>query len=193
MSRIVRRIHQAGVYFITTHTWQWRGIFRSEAVANIVVEQLASCRDRGFYQLHEFVLMPDHLHVLLTPGETTSLEKAVQMLKGGSARLIGQALHFRWPVWQPGFHDRWIRDSREFFGCQDYIRANPVKARFVDKSNEFRWSSASGSVRLDLSKFEDLQGLKPFSPARFDVAVETATHKTGIHPTSPEEPSNGSR
>ena len=177
MSRIVRRIHQAGAYFITAHTWQRREIFRQENVANIVIRQLASCRDRGFYRLYEFVLMPDHLHVLLTPGETTSLEKAVQMIKGGSSRTISQALHHHWPVWQPGFHDRWIRDSREYVGCRNYIRANPVKARLVDSQEQFQWSSANGSINLDPSKFEELQGLKPLSPAELDVAVETATHK----------------
>ncbi|MBV9888265.1 MAG: transposase [Acidobacteria bacterium] len=177
MSRIVRRVHQAGVYFVTTHTWQRRELFRREAVANIVIQQLVDCRDRGFCKLHEFVLMPDHLHVLLTPGETTSLEKAVQMIKGGSSRRIGQELHFQWPVWQPGFHDRWIRDSREYFGCRDYIWANPVKARLVEKPAVFQWSSANGTFRLDPTKFEELQGLKPLTPASVNIAVETATHK----------------
>jgi putative transposase len=184
MSRIVRRIHQAGVYFVTTQTWQ-RQIFRREATANIVVEQLASCRDRGFYSLHDFVLMPDHLHVVLTPGATTSLEKALQMIKGGSSRAIGQALQTRWPVWQSGFHDRWIRDAEEFFGCREYIRMNPVKARYVDDPELFRWSSASGSARLDLSQFEELQGLKPLSPASSDVAVETATHNPYLADSEP--------
>ena len=177
MSHITRRVHQAGVYFVTTDTWQRRDIFRQQAVAKIVVQQLTSCRDRGFYELHEFVLMPDHLHVLLTPGETTSLEKAIQMIKGGSSRVISQELHFRWPVWHSGFHDRWIRDVQEFFRCRQYIRENPVKARLVDRCEEFRWSSAAGSVQLDLSKFEELQGLKPSSAAGSYVAVETATHK----------------
>jgi putative transposase len=90
---------------VTTQAWQRRQIFRNETAANIVIQQLAACRDRGFYKLHEFVLMPDHLHVLLTPGETVSLEKAVQMIKGGSARAIGQLLLTRWPVWHSGFHD----------------------------------------------------------------------------------------
>jgi putative transposase len=136
MSRIVRRVHQAGAYFVTTHAWQRREIFRQENVANIVVQHLVNCRDRGFYKLHEFVLMPDHLHILLTPGETTSLEKAVQMIKGGSSRIISQTVHFRWPIWQPGFHDRWIRDGREYVGCQNYIRANPVR---------LGWSMVPGS------------------------------------------------
>jgi putative transposase len=57
---------------VTTDTWQKHPLFINTALANIVVEQIVSCRDRGFYKLHAFVLMPDHLHVLLTPGETTT-------------------------------------------------------------------------------------------------------------------------
>src|ERR1700687_3988887 len=91
VGRIARRVRQAGVYFVTTDTWQKHPLFISTALANIVVEQKLSCRDREFYKLHAFVLMPDHLHVLLTPSEATTVEKAMQMIKGGSAHKIGLA------------------------------------------------------------------------------------------------------
>ena len=89
MGRIARRVRQAGVYFVTTDTWQKHPLFISTDLANIVVEQIVTCRDRGFYGLYAFVVMPDHLHVLLTPGETTTVEKAMQMIKGGSAHRMG--------------------------------------------------------------------------------------------------------
>jgi putative transposase len=85
MSRIVRRVKQPGVYFVTTDTWQRRRLFLKPEPAEILIEQLNDCRDRGFFKLHAFVIMPDHWHLLLTPGEDTSLEKAVQMIKGGSS------------------------------------------------------------------------------------------------------------
>jgi len=75
---------------VTTDTWQKHPLFINSIVAKLVVEQIVSCRDRGFYKLHALVLMPDHLHVLLTPGETTTVEKAMQMIKGGSADRMGQ-------------------------------------------------------------------------------------------------------
>src|ERR1700742_4522854 len=114
MSHIPHRVHQPGVYFLTTHTWQRRKIFNQSAPARIVIDQLLNSRDRGFYKLHEFTLMPDHLHVLLTPGETTAIEKCMQMIKGGSAFTIRKTLNFQFPVWQEGFHDRWLRDAEEF-------------------------------------------------------------------------------
>ncbi|SRR5260221_636664 len=98
VGRIARRVRQAGVYFVTTDTWQKHPLFINTALANIVVEQIVSCRDRGIYKLHTFVVMPDHLHVLLTPAETTTVEKAMQMIKGGSAHRMGLERPNKFPI-----------------------------------------------------------------------------------------------
>jgi putative transposase len=161
VSRIQRRVHQAGVYFVTSHTWQRRELFRQNGPAEIAVQQLLSCRDRGFYKLHAFVLMPNHFHILLTPGAETSLEKALQMIKGGSAHRIRAELAFRWPVWQPGFHDRWLRDAEEYLIRKNYILENPVKAKLAANPAEYAWSSANGKYSMDPCTFDGLQGLKP--------------------------------
>jgi hypothetical protein len=55
VGRIARRVRQAGVYFVTTDTWQKHPLFINTALANIVVEQIVSCRERGFYKLHAFI------------------------------------------------------------------------------------------------------------------------------------------
>jgi putative transposase len=158
VSRIVRRVRQAGVYFVTTDTWERREVFRQHRPAEIVVDQILECRDRGFYSLHEFVLMPDHLHVLLTPGEETTLEKALQMIKGGSAFKIRKELDLRWPVWHSGFHDRWVRDGGEYQNYVAYVRQNPVKARLVERSEDYPWSSANEKFVGSLSSFDDFSG-----------------------------------
>ena len=126
MTRIIRRAKQPGVYFVTTDTWQRRQIFLKPEPATIVLDQLTICREKGFFKLHAFVIMPDHLHVLITPGETTSLEKAVQMIKGGSAFNIRKSLNYQFPVWHQSFHDRWIRDCKEYSIRKQYIEQNPV-------------------------------------------------------------------
>jgi len=155
MSIIARRVKQPGVYFVTTDTWQRRQIFAKPEPARIVIEQLLDCRERGFYKLHAFVLMPEHLHVLLTPGDGASVEKAVQMIKGGSAFRIGKELNYKFPVWHAGFHDRWIRDANEFWIRKQYIEQNPVKARLAEKPTEYPHGSASGKFRLDACRFDE--------------------------------------
>jgi putative transposase len=177
VSRIAHRVHQAGVYFVTTHAWQRREVFRESGPAELVVHQLLDCRDRGFYELHAFVLMPDHLHLLLTPSGDTTPEMALQMIKGGSSYKIRSELGFRWPVWQPGFHDRWLRDEGEYRTRAEYMRQNPMKARLAERAEEYPWSSANGQFVMDPSCFDQFQGLKPKEQGLSDVAAKAATHK----------------
>lgn len=155
MSRIEHRVHQAGVYFVTTDTWQRRPIFGKANVADLVLEQIVDCRERGLYRLHEFVIMPGHLHLLLTPAEDTTLEKAMQMIKGGSAFRIKKELFYQFPIWHAGFHDRWMRDKREYEARAQYIQQNPVAARMVSDPAEYAWSSASGKWQMDSARFDE--------------------------------------
>jgi putative transposase len=158
VGRIARRVHQAAPYFVTTDTWEKHSVFFNTDLAKIVVEQILSCRDRGFYKLHAFVLMPNHLHVLLTPGEITTVEKAMQMIKGGSAHRIGIERPQEFPIWHAGFHDRWMRDSEEYRGSKRYIEQNPIEAKLVERPEEYAYSSASGKFALDLSQFDGARG-----------------------------------
>lgn len=179
MSRIARRVRQAGVYFVTTHAWQRRALFRKEAPAQILLAQILDCRARGFYGLHAFVIMPDHLHLLITPAEAASLEKAMQMIKGGSAyRIKRESLHHL-PVWQPGFHDRWIRNAEEFRARLDYIAKNPIAARLAESISDYALCSTSGRFILDRCPFEgSTSGAEAQGSSCEYVAAKAATHKT---------------
>jgi len=102
--------------------------------------------------------MPEHLHILLTPSDETTIEKAMQMIKGGSAHRIGIERPQAFPIWHRSFHDRWIRDAEQFWQAKSYIEQNPVKARLVGTAEQYQWSSANGKVILDLSRYESGSG-----------------------------------
>ena len=106
-------------------------------------------RDGGAFQLHAFVLMPDHFHALLTPSQRTTLERAVQYVKGGSAHRIRKELNFRLPVWQRGYSDHRIRDGRDYELHLRYLERNPVTGRLAAVAADYVWSSASGRFPLD--------------------------------------------
>jgi putative transposase len=146
-----------GTYFVTSRTWESRAIFKTAPSCEIFVESLEHYRDQGAYQLHEFVLMPDHFHLLLTPGVDVALERAVQFIKGGSAKAIRDRLSFRFPVWQRGFSDHRIRDLADYESHVLYIAQNPVKRRLTTKPDEYPWSSACRTFPVD----DVPQGLKP--------------------------------
>jgi putative transposase len=155
MSRIARRVHQAGVYFVATDTWQRRELFQKPELAKVVLDQIFECRKRGFYKLHAFVLMPERLHILLTPGEEASLEKAVMMIKGGSSFKIRKELNYKFLIWFNGYHDRWIRDIAEYRIRKQYIERNPVKAQLVEKPSDYSAGSASGEHEMDPCEFDE--------------------------------------
>lgn len=149
MGRLRHRTAPACTYFATTKTWGNRALFRVAGVAEIVAGRIVECRTEGAYLLHEFVVMPDHLHVLLTPGDAVTLEKAMQIIKGGSSfnihRLRGHAIQ----IWLPGFHDWTIRDSADYQAKREYIRMNPVEAGLVERPEDWPFGSACGRFELD--------------------------------------------
>jgi len=111
-----------------------------------MLEVLNHYRERA-YLLHEFVIMKDHFHLLITP--KTSLEKAVQFIKGGFSFRAKRDLGYPGEVWQPGFPDHRIRDAQDYEIHRRYIFDNPVKKKYVSEAHLYPYSSASGLFELD--------------------------------------------
>ena len=141
------------VFFVTSITAHRIPIFRRETTARLLIETLAHYRDQQKFLLHEFVIMPDHIHVLLTPAEEISLERAMQFIKGG----FSYRLDKRGSVWQPSFTNHRIRDWEDYERHREYIRINPVRARLAPRPDAYPYSSATGVLRMDPVP----QGLKP--------------------------------
>jgi len=83
-------------------------------------------------QIWAYVTMPNHVHVLASLPPETELANWMQVLKGGSAYAINQALGRRGQLWAKDYFDRLIRDRRHFRNCAHYIRKNPVKAHLSE-------------------------------------------------------------
>jgi len=149
MGKLIHRTAPACTYFVTTKTWQNRALFQVSEVAQVLASRLILYRDQGSYLLHEFVIMPDHLHLLLTPGGTTSLERDIMLIKGGSSHEIHRVRGHKMPIWQPGFHDWTVRDETDYQAKREYIWMNPVKAGLVGKSEDWAFGSASGRFQMD--------------------------------------------
>ena len=169
MSTPTHRTAPGSSYFVTTRCWQGRSVFQVTQIAEILVETMTRYRDRGGYLLHEFVVMPNHLHVLLTPSSTASLEKSVQLIKGDSSHEIRKRCDRRIEIWQEGFYDWTIRDTNDWQSKVGYIRMNPVRAKLVEKPEQWPYSSASCLFKLDVVPERYLpvaSGAKaPLSPA----------------------------
>jgi putative transposase len=133
--------------------------------------------DGAGYVLHAYVVMPDHLHLLLTPQE--SIEKAVQLIKGGFSFRLKRELGMNGEIWQQGFTDHRIRDSEDWERHLEYIRLNPVEARLVEDTFLYEWT---GFPNICFP-----QGLKPQDAVVADVRAEARTLHTREHPDGTAE------
>jgi putative transposase len=128
-------------FFITTVTWGRVPIFRVEARARLLIDVLLDYRGQGKFLLHEFVVMPDHVHVLLTPSPEIALERAVQFIKGGFSYRLRKMENIQ--VWQESFTNHRIRDADDYQRHCEYVRMNPVRAKLVREAMEYSYSSAN--------------------------------------------------
>ncbi len=142
-----RGVTGKGTYLITSGTYLKKSLFQSERMANLFLEVLGNYHSQHKIVLHEFVLMPDHFHMLLMPTET--LEKAVQLIKGGFSYRAKKELGFGGEIWEHSFLDRRVRDELEYERFREYIHQNPVKRRLAAVAGEYPYSSAAGVVPLD--------------------------------------------
>lgn len=123
---------------MTAVTAQRRSVFQVSATAELLERTILDYRDQGKFLLHAFVIMPDHLHVLITPAPDVSLEKAMQYIKGGfSFRLKSKS-----EVWMRSFNESQIQTADKFRNCVRYIVENPVRRGLVSTAETYPYSSA---------------------------------------------------
>jgi REP-associated tyrosine transposase len=111
-------------------------------IAKLVVDALHYAQDTlKHFDLHAYVVMSNHVHVLVTPH--IAPPKFMQSLKGFTAReankLLGRTGE---PFWQSESYDHTLRNDEEFGKIRNYIEQNPVKAGLVASAELYCWSSA---------------------------------------------------
>jgi len=119
----VRTILQT--FFVTIITADRTRVLQSQRAASLLRETLFHYRDEKRYVLHPFVIMPDHLHLLLTPADAQSLERCVQCIKGGFSHEFRARIGWRGEIWQRSFHEHRIRDGQDYREHCAYIADNP--------------------------------------------------------------------
>ena len=167
-------------YMITSSTWGRRALFSREVWAKLLIDTLYHYRGTA-YLLHEFVVMPDHIHVLLTP--KTSLERAVQFIKGGFSYRAKKELVSNFEVWQKGFSDHRIRDASDYRIHRIYVQQNPVRERLCERAEDYPYSSTKFGFDLDPVP----QGLKPErSDEALTARLEGVPFQGNIQTRAPE-------
>ena len=113
-------------------------------MATLLIDVLLKNAEWGRFSLHAFVVMRDHIHVLLTLTEDVSVERAAQYIKGGFSFRAKKELGYLSDIWQPGFSEDCVSTAEQFIATREYVHMNPVRKGMCFKPEEFPYSSASG-------------------------------------------------
>lgn len=114
---------------------------KQAAIAELVLASIEYGVQLQHYQMHCFVIMPNHVHLLLTP--LVSLSKLLGSLKASTARRANVLLRRTGQAfWQDESYDHLIRTGDEFRRIQRYIEHNPVTACLAATPEQYPWSSA---------------------------------------------------
>jgi putative transposase len=133
--------HQA--YLITTVTHERKRYFEDACCARALVNALKHSDAKKLSHTHAYVVMPDHLHWLMTLGNEPDLSDTVGRVKGESARRINTVLGRQGsPIWQHGFHDHALRHEEDTRDIARYVVANPLRAGLVDRIGDYPWWDA---------------------------------------------------
>jgi putative transposase len=136
-------------YFITASAYMHQNLFQRNETADLLLSTIFAKRDADEFEVHEFVIMPNHIHLLITVEDDRSIGRAIQLIKGGFSHAIGQAGLKLKAVWQPSYYEHRVRDADEYERIRSYIRENPVRRGFVAEAADYPYSSAKTNVRLD--------------------------------------------
>ena len=123
-------------YLLTAVVHNRSPIFTDWMIGRLLVAELRSAEEDGLAQSQALVVMPDHLHWLVTL-QTGTISRLMQRIKGRSAISINRVLGKQGRLWQKGFHDHAIREEEDLQTIARYVVANPLRAGLVDKIGDY--------------------------------------------------------
>ena len=117
-------------YAITILTHQRHRHFQRTANADLFIATIFRYRDAGKFKLHAFAVMPDHVHILITPAVDQSTSRCVQLIKGGYSHAVREQSPGE--IWHSGYHEHRIRDTDDLNAQILYIANNPTRKNYSD-------------------------------------------------------------
>jgi putative transposase len=140
-------LKEEAIYFITTHTKDFRPIFRDQRLAQIFFQKFNEYQKALKLEIYGYSLLPNHLHFLIKANSKNHLSYILFRLKGGTSRAINQLLRKKGNLWQDRYYDHVIRNENDFENHLNYIHYNAVKHKLVKRPEDWPWSSYKEFVK----------------------------------------------
>ena len=128
-------------FFFTSKTSGGRPLLQTERMAGLFIDVLRSYMRAKKIKVYDFVVMPTHVHVLLTLGPEMSIEKAAQLMKGNFSYRARKELGVTREIWQKGFSEVQVLTEESFVRHQQYIDENPVREGLAGCAEEYPYCS----------------------------------------------------
>ena len=143
MPRGLRRFHESGQsHFITFSCYRRQANFANPAIYELFPVCLEDMRRRFQMRIYGYVVMPEHVHLLVSEPDRGTLAEAIHYLKlFFTKRLHLSSVPQHGSFWQKRYYDRNVRDAREFTVKLRYMHRNPVKRGLVNDPADWPWSS----------------------------------------------------
>lgn len=141
-------------YLITKNAQESKGPILTQAEnPSFLISWFFTAQRRRWINLHAFVVMPNHYHLVITLGKTVSLSEAIGKIDENTSRLIKRAMKSKEVFWQDGLHDHLIRETEDVRKHIEYVHMNPVEAGLVEKPEDWPFSSAHLQYSGKVNKF----------------------------------------
>lgn len=133
------------LYFVTFNTLHRKPILARQEVYDAFLAYARKNAEQG-RAVGRFVIMPDHAHLFVRIGRDSRLQDFVRLLKQSLTKAL-RASGVCGNIWQPGFFDRLLRHSENYYEKWNYVRENPVRAGLVECAEGWPWQGEV--VRID--------------------------------------------
>ena len=147
--------HEGCARFVTFCTHRKIAVLQAPQFRTIVVDAISEIHAQSLFRLYGYVIMPDHIHLVLLPPEKIALSAVVGEIKSLSAKRIHAVLsaddirHFtvirnrleRFALWQRRCYDHNCRSEEALWEKVNYCHNNPVRRGLVETPGEWKWSS----------------------------------------------------
>ena len=130
-------LNPSRIFFATTKTSMGKRVLQSDRNAGLLIDVLRSLVAERKFELHDFVIMPDHVHLLIEVCGDMTIEKAMQLIKGRFSHRLSHEFGYKGEVWQRGFTEEQVMNKQNFEDHRAYIAENPIKAGLVAFTEEY--------------------------------------------------------
>ncbi|TKJ38432.1 hypothetical protein CEE37_13015 [candidate division LCP-89 bacterium B3_LCP] len=153
--------HHPHIHYLTFSCYKHLHLFKDDYLYYLIIKYLDHARHRGLYKLFGFVVMPNHVHLLIQPNINISISAILRAIKQPFSHHALNHIRDLWPdlhydlfvkkgsrtirvFWQAGGgYDRNIFEKETFDHTLEYIHLNPVREHLVTSSLDWKWSSAN--------------------------------------------------